>query len=73
MRRRVRHRYDYLRTFWRRVRHHYDLPKSAYDYELQMCGRLALVLYGGVVVVVFVGGLMLLAKFFTTALVMVQP
>lgn len=73
MRRRVRHRYDYLRTFWRRVRHHYDLPKSAYDYELQMCGRLALVLFAGVVVVVFVGGVILLVKFFATALVVVQP
>lgn len=73
MRRRVRHRYDSLRQFWHRVRHHYDLPRTAYDYELQMCGRLALVLYAGVVTVILVGGLMLLAEFFTTALVMVQP
>lgn len=72
MSRRVRHRYDSLRPFWRRVRHHYDLPRTAYDYELQMCGRLALVLYAGVVTVILVGGLMLLAEFFTTALVMVQ-
>lgn len=73
MRRRIRHRYDFLRTFWHRVRHHYDLPRPAYDYELQMCGRLAIVLFAGVVVVVLVGGVMLLAKFFTTAMVMVQP
>lgn len=73
MGRRVWHRYDFPRAFWHRVRHHYDLPRTAYDYELQMCGRLALVLFAGVVVVVLVGIVMLLAKFFTTAMVMVQP
>lgn len=73
MRRRVWHRYDFPRTFWHRVRHHYDLPRTAYDYELQMCGRLALVLFAGIVTVILVGGVMLLAKFFATAMVMVQP
>lgn len=57
----------------RRVRHRYDLPKSAYDYQLQMCGRLAVVLFAGVVTVILVGGLMLLAKLLATALVLVQP
>lgn len=57
----------------RMVRHRYDLPKSAYDYQLQMCGRLAVVLFAGIAAVILVGGVMLLAKFFTTALVMVQP
>lgn len=57
----------------RRIRHRYDLPKSAYDYQLQMCGRLAVVLFAGIAAVVLVGGVMLLAKLLATALVLVQP
>lgn len=60
MRRRIRH-------------HHYDLPKSAYDYQLQMCGRLAVALFAGIATVILVGGVMLLAKLLATALVLVQP
>ena len=57
----------------RRVRHRYDLPKSAYDYQLQMCGRLAVVLFAGIAAVCLVGFVMLLAKLLATALVLVQP
>ena len=57
----------------RRIRHRYDLPKSTYDYQLQMCGRLAVALFAGVVTVILVGGVMLLAKLLATALVLVQP
>lgn len=57
----------------RRIRHRYDLPKSAYDYQLQMCGRLAVVLFAGIAAVILVGFVMLLAKLLATALVLVQP
>ena len=56
----------------RRVRHRYDTPRSTFDYQLQMCGRLAVVLFAGVVTAILVGGLMLLAKVLATALVVVQ-
>jgi len=54
------------------VRHRYDTPRSTFDYQLQMCGRLAVVLFAGVVTAILVGGLMLLAKVLATALVVVQ-
>lgn len=64
----------------RRVWHRYDLPRRAYDrhrsalyYQLQMCGRIALVFFGSCAIACLVGGAILLAKFFTTALVVVQP
>ena len=66
MRRRVWHRYDLPRRA-------YDRPRSALYYQLQMCGRIALVFFGSCAIACLVGGVILLAKFFTTALVVVQP
>ena len=57
----------------RRKHHRYDLPRSAYDYQLQMCGRIAVVLMASCAIACLVGLVMLVAKIFATALVVVQP
>ena len=66
MRRRVWHRYDLPR----RVR---ELSRGVVYYQLQMCGRLALVFFGSYAIACLAGVVALLVKFFATALVVVQP
>lgn len=66
MRRRVWHRYDLPRKVW-------ELSRGVIYYQLQMCGRLALVFFGSCAIACLVGVVALLVKFFATALVVVQP
>lgn len=56
----------------RRRVHHYDLPHTAFDYQKQMCGRLALVFLSSIAVACLVGVVVMLVKLLATALVIVQ-